>query len=39
MVNFSLMRPWQNWFIIFLMISIGLTGAHIFIEFFDHDSN
>jgi len=39
MLNFNLMRAWQNWFIIFLMITIGLTGSHIFIELISPDSD
>lgn len=39
MLNLNLMRPWQNWFIIFLMISIALTGLHIFIELLSPTEN
>jgi len=37
MLNFSLMSRWQNWVIIFLMISIAMTGLHIFIDFIDKE--
>lgn len=39
MLNLNLMRPWQNWFIIFLMVAIALTGTHIFIELITPDNN
>jgi len=39
MLNFNLMKAWQNWIIIFLMISIAMTGLHIFINFIDKDTN
>jgi uncharacterized membrane protein YwzB len=38
MLNPALMRPWQNWLIVFLMIAIGLTGSHIFLEYLDSDN-
>lgn len=38
MLNFTLMSAWQNWFIVFLMIAIGLTGTHIFINYIDPEN-
>lgn len=37
MLNFKLMSAWQNWAIVFLMISIGLVGLHIFIDALDRN--
>lgn len=33
MLNFNLMKTWQNWFIILLMVYIGLFGVHIVTEY------
>lgn len=37
MLNLDLMARWQNWFTIFLMIAIAMTGLHSFIGFIDKD--
>jgi hypothetical protein len=37
MINWAIASRWQNWFIVFLMFAIGMTGAHIFIDFIDKD--
>lgn len=38
MLNFALMKSWENWFIIFLMISIFLVGMHIFVAHYGDDT-
>lgn len=39
MLNFALMKEWENWFIVFLMFSIAMLGMHIFIDFIDYEEN
>jgi hypothetical protein len=31
MLNMALLSRWQNWFTVWLMIAIGLTGLHVFV--------
>lgn len=38
MLNMSLIKSWENWFIIFLMISIPLVGLHSFINYIDTEN-
>ena len=39
MFNYSLLKNWENWVIIFLMISIFLVGMHIFVAKFGTDKD
>lgn len=35
MLNWALMRHWENWLTVFLMFMIAALGLHIFIDFVD----